>query len=194
MMVRLGITGGIGSGKSYVCHCLSEDFGIPVYNCDLRARELMNTNADIRKGLVSILGDEAYDAESGCVNRKRVADYLFASPENAKKIESIVHPIVRCDLQSWFAKQDVEIAAMESAILYESRFDTEVDRVVLVDAPLYMRIERIINRDKTTKEEAIRRITFQHIDESRFQADYIILNNGLMKIETQIKKIIQSLC
>ena len=83
---------------------------------------------------------------------------------------------------------------MESAILYESRFDTEVDRVVLVDAPLDMRIERIINRDKTTKEEAIRRITFQHIDESRFQADYIILNNGLMKIETQIKKIILSLC
>lgn len=194
MMVRLGITGGIGSGKSFVCHCLNEVFGIPVYNCDLRARELMNTDADIRKGLIAMLGNEAYDVESGCLNRKRVADFLFMSSNNAKRIESIVHPVVRRDLQSWFSKQDAEIAAMESAILYESGFDTEVDCVVFVDAPLNMRVDRIMTRDKVTAEEAIRRMTFQHTDESRTRANYIVLNDGQKKIGIQIKKIIQSLC
>ncbi|MBP5380697.1 MAG: dephospho-CoA kinase [Bacteroidaceae bacterium] len=194
MMVRLGITGGIGSGKSYVCHCLSEDFGIPVYNCDLRARELMMTDDNIRKGIVALLGSDAYDAESGILNRKRVADFLFASSDNAKSIESLVHPVVRNDLQSWFAEQHVEIAAMESAILYESGFDTEVNYVVFVDAPLDVRIERIITRDKTTVEEATRRIASQHTDAARSRADYIVLNDGQTEIENQIKKIIQSLC
>ena len=190
-MVRLGITGGIGSGKSYVCRKLAEHFDIPIYNCDIHARIITLTDADVAEQL-SCLIPGVFDAE-GELDKKRMADYLFASEENARRVNQIIHPAVRRDLHEWFRSHDVPLVAVESAILYESGFDDEVDSVLLVDAPLELRIQRTMERDGLTHEQVIQRINRQQTEQARQRADFIILNDGIAPLESQLSEILQSI-
>lgn len=188
-MVRLGITGGIGSGKSYVSRLLYENFHIPVYNCDIQARVITLTDVEVIEALTQLLPD-VYD-EDGDIRRDVLADYLFASAENAQRINSIIHPAVRKDLHRWYSMYASEpFVAMESAILFESHFEDEVDKVVFVDAPLEVRISRVKERDGLTREQVLSRMAQQSPDEARQHADYIVMNVGQSPLIPQLDKLL----
>lgn len=134
MSHKIGITGGIGSGKSVVSRIL-RNLGIPVYDSDQEAKRLIHSHPDIRKELTALVGDALY-ATDGILRKDLLASYLFASPEHAESVNSIVHPRVRSDFREWLAAHaTAPYIAIESAILYESHLDQDVDQVWLVDAP-----------------------------------------------------------
>jgi len=175
-MIRLGITGGIGSGKSYVCHLLSSHFDIPIYDCDAEAKRLNNEDPFIREHLIRLVGPEVYD-EDGLV-KPVLANFLFASSDNALQVNSIIHPAVCRDFIRWCEDQEKEIVGLESAILYESGFDSKVDKVIFVDAPLEVRIRRAMRRDGLSREQIEARIAHQDSASSLKQADFVIDNGG----------------
>lgn len=189
---RIGITGGIGSGKSVVSRLL-ELLGIPVYVCDTEAKRLMQTDAAIRRDLVALLGEDAY--RDGCLNKPLLASYLFGHPAHAGQVNGIVHPRVRDDFRAWTLRQgDLPLVGMESAILIEAGFRAEVDKVVMVWAPAEVRIERAIRRDGASRAEVGKRILCQmDDDEKRRQADFLLVNDGQHPLIPQVLNLISSL-
>lgn len=193
-MIKIGITGGIGSGKSFVASELSEKYNIPVYDTDSRAKELMLTDATIRDGLVRLLGDEVY--LSGQLNKQVLAAYLFASDEHARQINSLVHPVVKLDFIQWADSQNIQtpIVAVESAILFESGMDKLVDVTVMVHAPLDVRIKRTMQRDNATRLQVEKRIRAQMDDEQKCAlATYIIENDGVCPLAEQLEQLFKEL-
>lgn len=183
--MKIGITGGIGSGKSYVCRRLCER-GISVYDCDAAAKRIMRSSPGIRQALTRLIGSNAY--EGGTLNKAAVAAFLLASEDNARAIDAIVHPAVADDFvssgSSW----------MECAILYESGFDRLVDKVVAVIAPEEVRIARIMQRDGITREKAMEWISRQMPqDDVARRAGYVIINDGTCDVDRQINEIINKL-
>lgn len=190
--IIIGVTGGIGSGKSYICRII-RTLGFPVYNCDAEAKKLMNTNKHIINSLKQLIGENSYDSE-GNLNKPIIAQFLFANEENAHKINSVVHPVVKEDFRSWASAQNADLIFMESAILFESGFNDVVDNIITITAPPETRIERTIRRDNTTREQVIARMNQQMQDEERVRlSDYIICNNTNDNVEQQIKTIIETL-
>ena len=189
-MIKLGITGGIGSGKSYVSHKL-EQRGVPVFDCDSRAKQLTVVHPTIRKELIELLGQEVYSGET--LNKPLLASYLFASAENASRVNAIIHPCVRTAFRQWVQEQSelgIQTVAMESAILYESGFQDEVDFVMAVHAPLDVRCQRVVLRDNTTIEAVEKRIAAQMSDEQKSQlADFVIENDGKCSLSVQLDKM-----
>ncbi len=171
-MVKVAITGGIGCGKSHVARQMTDLLGIPVYDSDSHAKRLSEQSPVIREGLVAILGEQAYD-EEGRLNRPLLASYLFASEENAARINALIHPVVREDFLRWASEQTAQVVAIETALLAESGIDRLVDKTIRVDAPLEVRIQRVMQRDGTTREKVLERMARQQ--------DYpnpdIIINN-----------------
>ena len=191
-MKRLGVTGGIGSGKSYVCRILQERFGVPVYNCDIRARIITWTDFDVISRLSAL--DVGLYTPSGELDKVRMAQYMFTSEENLRLVNSIIHPAVRNDLRQWYARHaEKPLVAMESAILYESGFQSEVDCVLFVDAPLELRIRRAVERDAASEQQIRLRMNHQQTDEARRLADFVINNDGTMPLEPQLREVMDSL-
>ena len=189
-VIKIGITGGIGSGKSFFSSRLKE-YGIPVFDSDSEAKKLMLVSPFIVSSLKSLLGDNVYI--DGKLNKSLIADYIFSSPTNAHKINSIVHPCVKKEFLSWvnehFNSGD-RIVAIESAILLESGFDDIVDKVVTVHAPLELRIYRVMKRDHTSREKVLERINSQMRDDERNQrADFVIENDGFTPLDEQIERL-----
>ena len=184
-MIRIGITGGIGSGKSVVSHIL-KNLGIPVYIADNEAKRLMVSHPDIREDLVNLLGEEVYSTQG--VNKDLLAKYLFSCPENTKKINSIIHPRVKKDILCWYQENKHKpILAMESAILFEAGFEDTIDYVILVYAPQNIRIGRVIKRDNTTPNLVQKRITTQLNDQQKLnKADFLIINDDSTPLLEQI--------
>jgi dephospho-CoA kinase len=190
--MKIGITGGIGSGKSYVCDIISQ-LGYPVYNCDKEAKRLMVNNPTIITELKNLIGKNAYTNQN-TLNKTIIANYLFANEENASKINKIVHPVVKQDFMQWAEKQSTEFVFMESAILFESKFDETVDFSITICAPIEVRIQRTIKRDNTTQEQVEARINQQMSDDKRrAMADFHIDNGEGANPEKQIKQIISLL-
>lgn len=175
-MVILGVTGGIGSGKSYVSALLREELNVPVYDCDGEAKRLMCEDENLRRQLTALIGNQVY--EDGVLQRSVMAGYLFASQQHAQQVNAIVHPAVKADFTVWARRQQAAVVAMESAILYESGFDAAVDKVLFVDAPVELRIQRAMKRDGSTRQQVEARISMQHTEEQRQKADYVIENSG----------------
>ena len=191
-MVRIGLTGGIGCGKSYVARLL-EKRGIPVYDSDSEAKRLSDSSVDIRNRLVALTGMENLYAD-GMLNRKLLAEYLFESKENARAVENIIHPVVKSDFINWAANQTASISAIESAILFESGFTDVVDYIVVVDAPMELRIDRCVNRDSTTKERVLERMAAQMSQEEKCAlADFVIFNDNVSDLEQQIDNMLKLL-
>lgn len=191
MAIKIGITGGIGSGKSIVSHLLTLT-GIPVYQTDTEAKRLMLSDTGIREGLTALAGNEVYN-EKG-LNKAFLASYIFGHPEHLKQVNAIVHPRVRDDFRLWAGKARQEIVAMESAILLEAGFTNEVDKIVMVYAPSEVRIARAICRDSATRKEVERRIQSQMDDEKkRGAADFVIVNDGETPLIPQVLSLISSL-
>lgn len=196
-MIKVGITGGIGSGKSYVCHLL-HSMGYPIYICDEEAKRLMNESHIIREKLTKLIGDDAYlfgeEGEKATLNKPVVARFLFANAHNAQQINSIVHPVVKKDFAEWADRQYSDIVFQESAILFESGFDATVDKTVEVYAPHDIRLARAMYRDNASKEQIESRMAMQmNEEEKRKLADFCIINDGEEDLLHQIDELIQSL-
>lgn len=191
-MISIAITGGIGSGKSYISHILQE-YGIPIYNTDDEAKRLMVSDEGIRRDLVALLGEEVY--VEGTLNKFLLASYLFADAENASRINGIVHPRVKLDFCRWLEQHtDKEIVGMECAILFEAGFDDAVDAVVMVYAPETLRVERAMKRDHATETQIRARIAAQLDDEEkRKRADYVIYTDGSIPLDSQLSTLIAQL-
>lgn len=192
MAIKLGITGGIGSGKSLVSRLL-ESMGVPVYISDTETKELMVTNLSIREELIALLGEGVY--VDGVLNKSLLASYIFTHPEHAKQVNDIVHPRVKIDFICWVQSHvEVPIVAIESAILIEAGFAGEVDVIVMIYAPEEVRIERAVKRDSTSREWIERRIRSQMSDEEkRKQADFVIVNDGETPLIPQVLELINLL-
>lgn len=191
-MIKFAITGGIGSGKSYVSSLL-EERGIPIYNADLESKRLTVQDEGIRKELVALLGDDIY--QGATLNKPLLASYLFANSDNAVKVNSIIHPRVKDDFRRWVESQkDVPLVGLESAILYESGFDDVADQVVMVYAPEAVRLQRAMKRDNATEEQVRARMSAQMDDEEkRSKADFVLMNDGIMPLEVQLDDLVRFL-
>ncbi len=191
MAIKIGITGGIGSGKSVVSKLLRA-MSIPVYLSDDEAKRLTATDETIRKELTALLGDELYQGD--VLNKSLLAGYLFASPENAARVNAIIHPVVKQDFRCW-CKENASsaILAMESAILIEAGFAPEVDAVVMVYAPKEVRIRRAMKRDGASRKQIEQRIQNQMDDEAkRAKADYTIINDDKTPLIPQVFRLLFS--
>lgn len=173
-MVILGITGGIGSGKSYISSLLRKQMNVPVYDCDTEAKRLICEDDTIRQKLTELAGASVY--RNGELQKNVLADYLFASQQHVQQVNAIVHPAVRKDIGKWVKQQDSPVVAVESAILYESGFYTLVDKVLFVKAPLELRIQRSMKRDGSTREQVEARIGMQQSEQQQKKADFVIDN------------------
>lgn len=189
-MISIAITGGIGSGKSYVSNLL-EERGIPIYNADNESKRLTVSDEEIRKGLVALVGEQVY-FDDGTLNKSLLAAYLFASSEHATQVNAIIHPRVKADFRRWLEEhEDYEIVGLESAILYESGFDDVVDAVVAVYAPESLRLERAMKRDGATEAQIRARMSAQmNEEEKRNKADYVVLNDGSACLQKQLDALI----
>ena len=191
-MIKFAITGGIGSGKSYVSSLL-EERGIPIYNADFESKRLTVQDEGIRKELVALLGEDIY--QGATLNKPLLASYLFANSDNAVKVNSIIHPRVKDDFRCWVESQkDVPLVGLESAILYESGFDDVVDQVVMVYAPEAVRLQRAMKRDNATEEQVRARMSAQMDDEEkRSKADFVLMNDGIMPLDVQLDDLVRFL-
>lgn len=192
MAIKIGITGGIGSGKSMVSRLL-EVLGVPVYISDLETKRLMASDLSIRKELSALLGAEVY--AGGVLNKPLLASYLFGAPEHAKEINAIVHPRVKEDFRRWAqCRAAFPIVGIESAILVEAGFADEVDAIVMVYAPEEMRISRAVRRDASSRELIEKRVRSQMDDEEkRKYADFVIVNDGETPLIPQVLELIGAL-
>lgn len=185
--MKIGIAGGIGSGKSYICDRLREK-GFKVYDCDSAAKRLIRTSPEIRAQLTALIGPDTYELVDGeyHLNKSVVAKFLLTSKSNAKAIDKIVHPAVFKDFQ------ESGIEWMESAIMYESGIYRLVDKVVVVVAPKETRIARVMERDHISREKVLEWMS-QQLEQREVisKADFVIVNDGHTNIDKQINKIIE---
>ena len=184
-MLKIGITGGIGSGKSFVSD-IFRVWGVPVYNADKEAKRLMNHDRDLKTALKALLGQEAY-YKNGRLNRKWVASKIFSDKTLLKKMNAVVHPAVRNDFEHWAELQQAPYVLEESAIIFEAGLEKFFDAVILVMADKNTRIQRVMKRDKMTKEEVKARMAHQSSDKvKKARADFIILNDGTKALLKQV--------
>lgn len=187
--MNIGITGGIGSGKSYVCRKLVE-LGFPVYSCDDEAKLLMLHDSSLVNGIKKLVGDSAY-THTGDINKKVIADFIFSAPEHLNEMNAIVHPCVKAHFESWARTQGADFVFMECAILFESGFNEVVDKTVSVYAPKEVRLMRAMHRDHATEGQIIDRMNNQMDEEvKRNLADFVILNDGIADVDEQIRNML----
>lgn len=186
-MYKIGVTGGIGSGKSTVCELL-RDRGVAVYDSDSRAKQLMAESEALREQLIAAFGAECYNAEG--LDRAFLASKVFGNEEALQQLNSIVHPAVRADFQAWAEQQQSPYVVLESAILFEAGFETEVDTTLAVMAPMPMRLERTMARDGVDKESVMRRMEHQlSDDELHRRASRTIVNINREYLEGDIEQL-----
>ena len=187
-MYKVGITGGIGSGKSTIVRFF-ELKGIPVFIADTEANILVNTSGKIRKKLTSLLGNDIYLSDQ-TLDRKKLAEYIFNNPDLMERVNSIVHPEVRKHFEKWVKKQTSPYVIYEAAILFETGYYKSVDYTILVTAPEEMRIARVMKRDNVSREKVEKRIVNQWADEEKVKlADYIIKNDNSELLLPQLNNL-----
>ena len=188
----VGITGGIGGGKTTFSNVLREA-GYMVYDSDLEARRLQNGDENIRKQISALFGVAAYN-EKG-LNRGLIADIVFNSPEKLAQLNTIIHPAVEADFLKWMKKYpDEKYYFIESAVLFESHFDSLVDKTILVTASEEIRIERVMRRDALTKEQVLQRIKHQLPEEQKIMlSDYVLNTDRNSDLKLYLDEIFETL-
>ena len=191
-MYKVGVTGGIGSGKSTVCKLLAE-YGVAVYDSDSKAKELMNSDVALRKALCEAFGEECYNAEG--LNRGYLSEKVFGDKEALAKLNSIVHPAVKADFRAWAEMQRSAYVVLESAILFESGFDSEVDTTLAVMAPMEERVRRTMSRDGSDRAAVEARIANQMSDdELHSRAARTIVNLRMEYLESDVEQLHKRYC
>lgn len=190
-MKKIGLTGGIGSGKTSIAQIL-EAMSYPVYFSDLRAKFLSDEHLTIRNGLISLLGEDAY--VDGTLNRVFVSECIFSNPDLRLKVNEIIHPIVRKDFDDWASQQTSSLIFNEAAILFETGAYQQFDANLLVCAPVDVRIRRVMLRDHCSKASVEERIQSQWTDEQkRSLTKHFIENDGRQPVLIQLEKILLDL-
>jgi len=190
-MKVIGLTGGIGSGKSTVSR-LFETMGIPVYTADTESKKLVNISPQIREQLVAAFGPQLY--KNGEIDKAMLASLIFGNEENLRYANSVIHPAVFDDFRQWAEQQTQSFVVIESAILFDSGFYKSVDVTVNVSAPLEMRIRRVEERDKVSRESIEARISSQMSEEERNRlSDYTIFNDERHALLPQVENLLNVL-
>ena len=193
-MLKVGLTGGMGSGKSLVASVFTI-LGIPVYHADEAAKCIMNTHAELRNSLIEAFGPKVYSQDK--IDRALLAEIIFRQDKNLQLANSIIHPFVLKDFIEWTGRfQDQDYVLMEAAILFESHADKLMDKVIVVTSPYELRIERIMKRDNCSRENVTGRMRHQLSEEDRVNRAGIILYNDnshliisqVLDIHDKIKK------
>lgn len=185
--MRIAITGGIGSGKSYVCKRL-ESYGISVYDCDAAAKRLMRTSSSLKRALCQLVGEDIYI--NNVLQKQVLAKFLLASEANKQAVNDVVHPAVALDFE------ESNFNWLESAILFDSGFDQRVhfDYIVCVTAPLEVRIQRVMHRDGITREKTLEWISRQMSQgEMVKRSNFEIVNDNTHSLDSQIQLLLKSI-
>ncbi|PKA84621.1 dephospho-CoA kinase [Ulvibacter sp. MAR_2010_11] len=186
-MKIVGLTGGIGSGKTTVAKLFAE-LGVPIYIADTEAKKLTNTSKTIRRKLIVLLGDKAYENET--LNSKYVAAAIFNDSDLLKKVNAIIHPKVAAHFKRWVSKQTGPYCIKEAAILFENGSYKKCDLTILVTAPKDERINRVLKRGSITREEVEARMANQWTDSKKIKlADIVIRNTNMEATREQVKTI-----
>ncbi|MEY8022059.1 dephospho-CoA kinase [Muriicola sp. SD30] len=190
-MKKVGLTGGMGSGKTTVAKMFKE-LGIPVYNSDLEARRIMNENTEVRKAVKALFGDNAYENDQ--LNRAFIANKVFGNSALLEELNKVVHPAVRKDFRDWAARQSAPYVIQEAAILFESGGHELFDHMILVTAPKKTRIIRIKQRDQLSEKDILERMKHQWSEKrKKALADFVIHNSDLMGTNKKVRKIHEEL-
>lgn len=190
-MKLVGLTGGMGSGKSTVARMFM-DLGIPVYNSDEEAKRLMNENNELKSDIISLLGEEAYI--EGKLNRAYIAERVFKSRDLLNELNGIVHPAVRKDFRAWAGRQSSPYVLQEAAILFENGSSGNFDRMILVTAPRKIRTRRIKERDGLSEKAIAERMKHQWPEKKKKAlADFVIENTDLVETRNRVRKVHEEL-
>lgn len=189
--LRLGITGGIGSGKSYVCREL-EAMGVPVFYCDDAAKHLIRTDHSLQEALTGLVGQNLY--ADGRLQKPVLADYLCRGDEYAARVNAIVHPRVAQAFLDWCEQAEAPLLGMECALLFEARFDRLVDETLLIAAPEDVRLGRVMQRDGVSEEKARAWMALQMQEEEKARrAHHRLLNDGATPVGPQLQALLNQL-
>ena len=190
-MITIGLTGGIGSGKSVVASLL-EVYGMPVYSADEESKRLLDTAPLIREQLTALLGGSVYGSDG--LNRRLMASLIFSDAKLLEQVNAVIHPEVGRHFRLWLERQTTQYAVLESAILFESNFNRYVDFCLMVYAPRALRIGRTMTRDRATEAEVLQRMQHQLPEEEKKErADYVIYNDEKKSLIFQIETLLQFL-
>lgn len=186
-MLKVGLTGGIGSGKTIVAR-LFEILGIPVYYADDRTRYLMNTNEVLRNSIVHHFGKESYSDNQ--LNRAYLASIVFNNKEKLALLNSLTHPVTIRDAEEWMKQQTTPYAIKEAALLFESGATEKLDYVIGVYAPQHIRVKRVMTRDNLSAEDVMKRISRQLDEEMKMKlCDFVITNNEQQLVIPQVVEL-----
>jgi len=186
-MKIIGLTGGIGSGKSTVLE-LFKILGVKTYSADESAKKLVNTDPYLINLIKSSFGENIYD--KGQLNSKKLSDIVFEDKEKLKLLNSIIHPAVAKDFKLFLNSNNEDYIVKEAAIIFETKSENNYDKIILIQSPLEIRIERVINRDNISREEVMKRINNQ-LDENLIidKCDYVISNENKEDLEDKVLRI-----
>lgn len=191
-MLKIGITGGIGSGKSTISRVFAT-LGAGIYDADSRAKWLMSNDPKLKSEIILEFGEQSYSVE-GELNRAYLGSVVFSNPEKTKLINRLVHPRVAQDFETWIKKQSGNYIIKEAALLIESGSYKQLDRIILVKAPETLRIQRVLERDPQRSKETVRSIIDKQMSEEEMEkyADHVIDNSGNKNILKEILQLHQS--
>lgn len=190
-MKRIGLTGGIGSGKSFIAQII-EHMGYPVYYSDTRSKELTKSNPTIKMGLISLFGEQVY--EENQLNSELIASKIFNDDELRTKVNELIHPMVRKDFENWTLNQKSALVFNEAAILFETGAFKNFDATILVCAPLELKIKRVTKRENCSREDVLERMSKQWSDEEKLKlVDHSIFNDNQTPVLVQLEEVINKL-
>lgn len=190
-MLKIGVTGGIGSGKSTVCN-IFEQMGIPIFNADLQARDLMNTNTKLIQALKTTFGNDIYDSDEQLI-RPKLAQIVFGDKAKVEKLNSLVHPAVKNEFKQWAKKQiNCPYIIKEAALMFESESYKDLDYVITVSSPKNERLKRVVERDGIKRADVLKRMNNQFSERERIaRADFVIKNDGKHPLIPQVMQLHQ---
>lgn len=187
MIFRLGVTGGIGSGKTTVCKTFNV-LGVPVFSADEEGRVIMDTDTQLREDLNNLVGEDLY--ASGGLDRRRLASIIFNDSEMLNKVNNLVHPFVFANYREWCQQQYSDYVIFEAAILFETGAEEHVDKTLAVIAPMEERVKRVMERNKMSRQQVMARVHNQISDEEMIKrSDYHINNSDKEMIIPQVLEI-----
>jgi len=186
-LIIVGLTGGIGSGKSTVAGMFIT-LGVPVYNSDEKAKHLMNTSEIIKKRLIDAFGEHSF--EDGKLNRTYLAALVFNNKEKLKQLNAIVHPEVKNDFKRWLMSQDAPYVLQENPLIFENNNQGDFDLIITVTAPQEIRVQRVMERDGLSEDQVLSRVKNQLDDELKIKGShFVIMNDTLQSTKTQVERI-----
>jgi len=187
MVLRVGLTGGIGSGKSTVAQ-IFEVLGIPVYYADIAAKKIMNEDEGLRSAITKNFGEQAYTND--ILDRKYISSIVFSDPAKLQQLNSLVHPATKKDGETWMQKQTSPYAIHEAALIFEAKVSDRLDHVIGVSSPIELRIKRAIERDKVSREEVLKRMDQQLDEELKMsKCDFVLINDEQQLLIPQVLEL-----